>query len=216
LRIEDYSDIQQRIGLVVKEKPIRDVFERLYPDVGVYYALKMRRYMESRVGKSDEWTDIWYRTMVNYGLTEAGMRITWITETSRGLILDIVRDVFAEVNTTGVGISQATDILHRELKKRYGTIERWRAMRIANTEILTASNRGALEGAKSMGVPYRKIWSTSGRNVRDTHQALEGVTVGENETFNVGGTPAVGPGAANLPPEEVINCKCTVLCEPID
>lgn len=215
LKIEDYSTIGQRIELVVKEDPIIDVFSKLYPDVGVWYAVDTNRKLRKRLGKSDGWTDIWFRTMQTYGLTEAGQRITWITEASRALILDIIRTSFAEINT-GIGISQATDIIHRELKKRYGKIERWRAMRIANTEVHTAANRGSLAGVEALGVPYRKVWLVGGRNIRPTHQALNGTSVGQHEDFNVGLSRAKYPGDARLPAEESINCKCTLLYEPIE
>ena len=40
--------------------------------------------------------------------------------------------------------------------------------------------------------------------------ALEGVTVGINENFDVGGYPALYPLAATLPIWETANCRCTV------
>jgi hypothetical protein len=48
-------------------------------------------------------------------------------------------------------------------------------------------------------------------NERDTHTGADGQTVGTDETFTVGGATWKYPGDDMLPPEERINCRCTVV-----
>ena len=56
-----------------------------------------------------------------------------------------------------------------------------------------------------------KTWHTAlDEKVRMTHMALEGVTIGIDEYFDVGGYPALFPLADTLPVHETANCRCTV------
>ena len=211
LAINDYNGIESRLLTLVTPDPIRRVFVELYREVGTHFAKLAENQFKDG--------DIWEMEMERYALEIAGEHITWITETSRELILDSVRKGVKVAQEQGLGISQATDIIQRELLQRYGKIERWRAMRIANTEILTASNRGAQVATEKLaeryGVPMKKTWLIGGRNVRDTHQAANGQSVGLKADFVVGGHLAKMPGDPRLPAEETINCKCTVIYEPL-
>ena len=82
---------------------------------------------------------------------------------------------------------------------------------IARTEVVGASNVGALEGAKSLGQPMQKIWiATRDNRTRDAHAAAEGLTVELSDRFDVGGELLDCPGDPSGSPENVINCRCAV------
>ena len=56
-----------------------------------------------------------------------------------------------------------------------------------------------------------KTWHTAlDERVRMTHMELEGVTIGIDEYFNVGGYEALYPLAETLPIQETANCRCTL------
>ena len=84
-----------------------------------------------------------------------------------------------------------------------------RALRLSRTITGNAANLGQLLGAQQTGA-NKKTWITAGFDVRDTHAALEGVTVDINSTFNVGGFPGRYPLDNRLPPGERVNCRCSL------
>lgn len=84
-------------------------------------------------------------------------------------------------------------------------------VRIAETETHRDANTAALDTAKKAGAK-NKTWVTmADERVRDTHQYLEGMTVGINEDFyTYDGDHAPAPGLFELP-ENSINCRCELI-----
>ncbi len=119
----------------------------------------------------------------------------------------IVRRAIAEGRAVSAKDAQSitTRYEQRLLKLRGDTI--------ARTESLGAFNAGQQEGLNQLvdsgavqSEQIRRVWRTAhDSRVRDTHQALEGETVGVNETFSNGLMFPAEPGG---PPAEVINCRC--------
>lgn len=84
-------------------------------------------------------------------------------------------------------------------------------IRIADTEMHRIANQAALDTAKYAGAKY-KTWATMlDDKVRDTHDYLEGMTVGIDEDFyTYDGDHAPAPGLFELP-ENSINCRCELI-----
>jgi SPP1 gp7 family putative phage head morphogenesis protein len=101
--------------------------------------------------------------------------------------------------------------LAKRIKDNFGKMESYRAVRIARTQLTTAMTDGTLETLKAEG-HETKEWSTviDGRE-RETHNDANGQTVPIDGQFRVGGSMCDRPGDDNLPPEEVINCRCDVI-----
>lgn len=80
--------------------------------------------------------------------------------------------------------------------------------RIADTEMHRIANTAALDTARKAGAT-RKTWVTMlDDRVRETHDYLEGMTVGIDEDFYTwGGAHAPAPGMFGIP-EEDCNCRC--------
>jgi len=80
------------------------------------------------------------------------------------------------------------------------------AVRQAVSAVTTATNFGATEGAAASGL-RTKTWQVNSGNPRDSHAAMNGMTVGIRETFPNGqrwpGDPAGGA-------DENANCMCSV------
>lgn len=93
------------------------------------------------------------------------------------------------------------------LKKELGGAADWQARRFALTETGIASELAQAEVYRRNGVT-RKRWNILGINTRDTHAALDGVEVGIDEEFQVGGYPADHPLDPRLPAGELVNCHC--------
>lgn len=87
------------------------------------------------------------------------------------------------------------------------------AIRNARTSITNAQNGGRLESyknAEQMGIDLMKEWiSTPDGRTRESHQDLDGETIGIHETFSNG---CMYPADAGGHPAEVYNCRCTMRC----
>ena len=84
-------------------------------------------------------------------------------------------------------------------------------IRIAETEVHRDANESALKTAKKAGAT-RKTWATMlDDRVRETHDYLEGVTVGiDDEFITFDGDRAVAPGMFELASNNV-NCRCELV-----
>jgi hypothetical protein len=83
--------------------------------------------------------------------------------------------------------------------------------RIADTEMHRIANTAALDTAKRAGATSKTWVTMADERVRDSHQYLEGMTVGSDEDFyTYDGDHAPAPGLFELP-ENSINCRCELL-----
>lgn len=127
----------------------------------------------------------------------------------------IIKDVIAESLESGESIEN----IGEELRSKFSTLSKSRSETIARTEIAVASNEGALEAARELGIPdLEKEWvSVNDDRTRHNpdvadHLSANGQTVGINEKFFINpDTTMDGPGDASAPPEQVINCRCVTV-----
>lgn len=86
------------------------------------------------------------------------------------------------------------------------------ATRNARTMCTAAENNGRLSGlkeAEEKGIVYEKQWmSTHDDRTRESHQELDGVSVPVDEEFPNG---LMYPGDPDGEPEEVYNCRCSLV-----
>lgn len=86
----------------------------------------------------------------------------------------------------------------------------------ARTAVTGAQNAGRIDRmhqAQEMGIRVRKKWLSCGDNrVRDSHAELDGTVVDVDDDFvTINGNRIAFPGDPSAPPEEVYNCRCTLL-----
>lgn len=123
-----------------------------------------------------------------------------------------VRKTIAAAQTEGLGEEETARRIQTTVG---GKFARFRAARIARTEMHTASERGALEAANSTGVPMLKEWASSeDARTRESHFEADGQQRRMDVPFDVGGWSLMHPGDPAGPAHEVINCRCTVLYVP--
>ncbi len=188
--------------------PIESFFKKYYrmagKDIGsVYFAM---------VQKSDV-ENIFMDEMERYAIEVAGVRIVSITETTRRELIRATRQAIEEANVRGLGVEKAKNLILKYCKE---SIKVSRARAIAQTELITASNRASMAAAEKTGLTFKKYWSTSGlMNIRDSHLQAEfdsqdGISM--DQPFSNG---LMFPGDPSAPAEEVINCRCSVLHLPV-
>ena len=151
----------------------------------------------------------------NGALTEIGIDIAfdvtsplvrkWIKKRCGDLIKDISDTTLDKLKLTlaeGIDAGESIPKLASRISAVYDEAKGYRAERIARTETITASNRGALEGYKQSGVVEKKQWYTAlDERTCAECMALHQEIVGLDENFSGGvSAPALHP-----------NCRCTIL-----
>lgn len=105
---------------------------------------------------------------------------------------------------------ESIDKLRDRLVETVG-ISASRARTVARTEVISASNAGSLAMIETVGFTGTKSWmATEDARTRPTHHIADGQTVPIPQPFNVGGSDLMFPGDPTGPPEECINCRCTL------
>jgi HK97 family phage portal protein len=112
------------------------------------------------------------------------------------------------------GLEQGESI--NDISKRIDNIfnmsRDFRSKRIAQTEVIGATNDGQIRAYSEAGVEQKEWLTARDEKVRDSHR-IDGQIVGIHDSFTTNeGTHLLYPGdrSAGQPPEEVINCRCTV------
>ncbi|MHA1302182.1 MAG: phage portal protein, partial [Candidatus Heimdallarchaeaceae archaeon] len=141
--------------------------------------------------------------------------LAWAEETAAKratLLLGTSKKFANKIITQGVEENLTTDKISRNLREFYSEDANYRAMRMARTEVVAASNYGSYMGAKDTAVQnLKKTWiSARDSRVRDSHSNIDGQTVDIDGKFNVNGYMMGYPGDPAGPAEEVIHCRCTL------
>lgn len=131
-----------------------------------------------------------------------------------------VFDLVAHEMAVGVNLGEGVP----ELRKRVDSVlsttdsERWpnRATVVARTEAIGALNAGRADAftavAEETGEELERVWlATEDHRTRATHVEADGQRVPMGSPFRVGGFELAFPGDPTGPPQEVIQCRCTML-----
>ena len=120
-----------------------------------------------------------------------------------------IREEITQAILRGESMDDAADRLMRVIGMDYSA-----AIRNARTAITGAENAGRVDSyrrAQEMGIDLKQKWmATLDSLTRHSHVVMDG------EQINVGGTFSNGckyPGDPSGPPEEIYNCRCTLVAE---
>lgn len=216
-----HTDFRQWPQLVdgISEEPIKRFFEMFYPMSGRLAVMVRKNMLQGKASEEDAiYESIFQNKLTQLVSIQSGKKITTITNTSKDKILGIIRDVLDESDAEGWGIDKITSELYKKVGQNLRGNGYARAKAIAQTEMISASNQAAEFAAQSTGYEYRKFWSTSGlQGIRSTHIEAEQYSDSVNglrpdQTFPNG---LLYPGDPSGSPEEVINCRCSLLHEII-
>lgn len=125
--------------------------------------------------------------------------------------LEQLREELMRGEAAGEGVPQLMD----RVSKVFGFAKDYRAERIARTEVVGASNGGAFHAYGQNGIRWKAWLAAIDERTRPTHLEAHG-RYAENpipmeEPFVVGGVKLLYPGDPSGTPEEIINCRCTIL-----
>lgn len=150
-----------------------------------------------------------YHRVASWLATEGLRRVRGILETTRQRV--------ARSLAEGVENGESIPDLAQRVRGDFSAAGPARAVRIARTEVVGASNLGAHVGAEESGLPLDKIWiATADGRTREDHAEADGQRVRLDEAFSVGGYPMRYPGDSSMgaPASEVVNCRCAVAFRP--
>jgi len=130
-----------------------------------------------------------------------------ITENTRGQLLKILQQ--------GVQAGYGSEKIARMMKD--AGLRKARALKIARTETVRATNYGGWLAAFDLGIKVEKQWiATHDSRTRDTHMQIDGQVVDMDAKFTVpNGDELFLPGDPEAPAAETINCRCTTGFVPI-
>jgi len=149
-------------------------------------------------------TDYWFAWVEKLIKGSLGQRITLIGETTRSTFISVVDRIAYIGFEEGKSIQKITGEIMRDLN----ITEKYRAERIARTEVISSSNLSSQAGAQATGLELDKEWiAYIDDRTRESHIALNGVKVDINDEFS---NRLEVPGDPSGEAEEVINCRCTI------
>lgn len=190
-------------------KAVTAMLADIWIRTGRHYAQDSRRRLANQKAEWWEIVDFWEQWVYSMITSEFTQKITGIDATTQAAIQKALQD----------GVEQGMSVQDMAKMITDGDLpnmNKARAIRIARTEVIGASNAGSIQGARSMGIKgLKKKWlvALDGRE-RATHAAVSAQTIlepiGINDKFNVGAAVLDYPGDPMGSAEEVINCRCAI------
>lgn len=207
--VREFNRRAERWDAGAHERAVREILEATYrqtadatyPSARAMLKMPERRSDEARVG--------WLQRVSQWVRSFATRRARQIATESQRRVTAAV----AEAAAAGEGEAGASRRIREALG---GGIGRRRARTIARTEIGAAQNAAVTAAGEASGIRYVQVWcSAEDERTRASHVAADGQRREAGEAFEVGGERLERPGDPNGPPELVVNCRCTVLLEPV-
>jgi hypothetical protein len=158
----------------------------------------------------------------DYGWDARPFVVRYLAEVRNRLVRipDEIYDLVAGTLAQGVNLGEGIPELAARVDMILSTTasERWpnRATVIARTETIGALNAGRADAftivAEDSDEQLFKLWlATEDHRTRRTHRDVDQQRVPMGTRFNVGGFELAFPGDPSGPPQEVIQCRCTML-----
>lgn len=196
------------LNVRLQEPYLQDWYKGLYIATGMPQIKSTVRDMNR--AKAED-SGIWEHTIARYAEQRAGEAIVIVTGTLRD---DLIRIVRKKMQDEGIeGVEKLTKSIYKDFKD----LLKWQVRRIAQTESLISAGWAGNMAAKSLDIGFTKQWCTSGMiNTRDTHLAVDGTVVDEDEAFRVGESYLMYPHDTSMgaAAEEIINCACSCIRSP--
>ena len=200
----------ERVVDAIKEPYLKPLIKQLYLSV----AAEIGTLQLSSFGqKASIEKQSWYKKVIAYIDAEVGEKVTTISETFKDDFLRTIKFETTAAQAESLGINVIAKNVNAKMTELLG----WQALRIAQTEVLSAASVAQNESVKSVGVPYQKTWVAAMINTRHSHKAMHG-TIAKNDGLFVlpDGSKMEYPRDARFgaPAGEIINCQCFVIYEP--
>lgn len=215
----DISGIRSRIRTGVQTVLMRENFTNIWIRVGTSFALdtfnNLKRASDNWEKKKGEDEENLRPSFIEKMKSELGKqwekKLPGISRANERQIRKVLKK----------GADEGWDIgkIKSEIEKSWAESTPARAQRIARTETIAASNKGAIEGAKATGLNVKKVWISTrdgrtrggGDDPFDHVRADFHPPIDQGKSFTVSGESLEYPGdSSNASPGNIINCRCSV------
>lgn len=192
------------IDAVIRIEPLRDMMIDIHFAVGKKFGSAVFKSFQKAQIQFDE--DLYMTNVISMVNTQGAVMISNIDRATKNIIKSII---IAE-------LKRGEDIgtIAIEISKRLKSGSFIRAITIARTEVIRASNLGALTGANMTGLALQKEWISTlddrTRNEEFNHVVADGQKVSMEENFIVSGELLQHPVDFNGSAGNTINCRCTL------
>ena len=199
------------LGII--KRALQPAFLKMMQDLQQEVEPDFLRHAPDSLKRKDEWdtVTIWdIEDLVTWNKDTTATKVTMVTDTTK----EWIRNVIDKGARDGNAINEIADALENGY-----AFSRARAMMIARTEVIGASNAATHFGLKKfmpMEAGGTKDWLATGdKRTRPTHVTAGGSQkdVPYEDPFEVGGSQLMFPGDGSLgaAAKEVIQCRCTAL-----
>jgi len=200
----------------ITEQQIKVMFTEIYSTIGINYGNRINKGLEKTKKANVLFNEELLKEILLFLSNEGGAKIVSVHST---LIESVIEGIKLQlgVNATVIDIQRAI----YNIVSKSQTFYKWQALRIARTETTTSSNFAAIHTAQQSDLVLDKTWiSATDNRVRPDHLSVNGKTVSFDDYFMMeSGVRMKFPGAmyndlGAVPPNEVINCRCTIAFVP--
>ena len=204
-KVEDW---EEKLPELLNEKYLKKWYGELVLGVGEPVARQTINDFLNR--KADMWTDALNKWIKKNG----GRKVKIIQDGFKDWFKGAIKEAISDQRES---IEVMTKLLFDNVTNFYSGVQEWQIRRIIQTESLTALSVAQNESVKELGIKYQKTWVISGNNTRPAHAAMDGVTIKEDELFNVDEEEMEYPrdDTHGASAGNIINCACSVIYSPI-
>ncbi len=186
-----------------------DWMKGLYLNAGLPRAKSITRDLSR--SKAEDPSGMWEQEIARYALNRAGEEIVSVEGVLKDTLVNILRARLAD-GGGDLGVEKLTQQVFRQ----YGQMAEWMVRRIAQTETMIGLAEAGAVAADTLDVGFTKQWCIAGIRTRETHKAMDGVEVDQNELFTLADCQMRWPHDSSFgaPAGEIINCACDVIRRP--
>ena len=205
-QLERPAQVEMVLDQFVIDEDMWDAYNTFYTRAVPFFAKDfLKRYKSGKGPTELKQEDEWIEDILRWVRNNSGEKITSVIQTHYQDIKIIAR---AAVET-GIDEGWGMDKIARQISREQGEIDLWKALRIARTETVAASNYGVELGAEDLPGTKAKVWISSFTTTsREDHMAMDGIMVDLGQPFDVGGESLMYPGDPTGSPGNIINCRC--------
>lgn len=197
------------VDMLINDEHIKKAYYELYLKVGKAFIKDFIRNLKSYED------DLWEIEMMRYINDLAGNEITLVTNYTKETIRKALKKVMDSGMENGISVGEIMKNLRTELTKgNYSTFTKARALRIAKTEVMTASNAGSYVAANMNGM-REKVWLTApfgiAKDERHNLMGMNGQRRSMDQPFDLdSGIQMMHPGDSSLGAgaDNIVNCNC--------
>jgi HK97 family phage portal protein len=207
----DRKDIKNTIETIFNDTQetalMGATFERIIRGTYRDFALRMAGSIDDSFdfNLKDPYAEAWIKGKASKLVRDA-------TSYTKEQISDEIADAVQEAAAAGFAESETIAQIAERISSVYDFARETRSERIARTETISAANAGGLEAMRQTGVTTKEWLSSKDDKVRPTHEELDGKQVGIGDAFlSSSGAQLQFPGDPAAPPEEVVQCRCTLI-----